>query len=372
MQTIKTAVIGLGVISEVHFDYFKNLEELKLTAVCDINPERVKTAAEKYRVKGYTDYRNMFEQEALDAVLILTDHFSHYPIAMCAFEHNVHVLCEKPITVRSSQAQEMINMAGKKNLVLAVDFCLRSIPHYKKIADIIHHRLGKILRADIIETRYFRTMAYYKSAVWRGTWKGEGGGILMNQAPHILDLIYWWFGQPEKISARLANKHHDIEVEDDVEIFMTYPEDARLRFYSNTWETPAGEYIYIVGEQGILSVNDNEMKFSAFERKIKEIINSPSDSLKDQISHTEKIEKKTIPFSSQYEITKNFIDKLLGKTENLLVSGKDAAGSFLMANAAVVSHMQKKEIILKNFHPSEFDQQLEMLTSGKQRLTSRD
>lgn len=367
MAQLRLGVVGLGVIGRQHLDYFPLLQGAVLGAVCDLSAERARQEGEARGVPHYADPEAMMAQERLDGVLVLTDHFSHCPIALAAFARGLHVLCEKPITVRLSDGRRMVAEAERRGLVLGVGFSMRASPHYPRLKELIGG-LGRILRADLEETCWLRTMTYYRSSPWRGTWAGEGGGILLNQAPHRLDLLHYLFGLPESVHANLAIRHHDIEVEDDVGIFMRFPAGFALRYSANTWEAPGVNRLYVVGEQGSVCLDDQELRSVRYEQSILDYIRVSPETIKPPVGQEERETLQCLPHSSQYVVAQSWVDCILGKRPAPLVSGQDALGSLQVANAALVSHFRKAPVQLDQFDPAEFDRLLERLAQKEIRL----
>ena len=194
---VKLALIGVGNIGHLHLANIQQSDKVTLAAVCDIRPERARTASDTYGCPWYTDSRSLLADRVCDAVVIATPHYAHTPIGIAALEAGYHVLVEKPISVHKADCERLIGAHKDKNLVFAAMFQLRTDPHYKKIKQLVDEgELGRYLRVSWIITEWFRTEAYYASGDWRATWAGEGGGVLLNQCPHNLDLLQWICGMP--------------------------------------------------------------------------------------------------------------------------------------------------------------------------------
>jgi len=213
---IRLGIIGLGNMGLPHAKSILagQVPRMRLAAVCDEDPGRF---AVDGGVKTFTDSRALIRSGEVDAVLIATPHFSHTIIGIDALQQGLHVLVEKPISVHKSDCERLI-AAHRPGQVFAAMFNQRTDPFYHKIRSLIHGgELGEIRRINWIITNWFRTCAYYGSGGWRATWAGEGGGVLLNQCPHNLDLLQWLFGMPARVRAFCRfGQYHDIEVEDDV------------------------------------------------------------------------------------------------------------------------------------------------------------
>jgi len=219
-----------------------NVEGMALGAVCDIDPKKRRWAAEKLPgVAVFDEYTALIDSGLADAILIAVPHYLHPGMAIYGFEHGLHVMSEKPIGVYTNQVKPMIGAAEKSGKVFGIMFNQRTNPLFQKAREIVRSgELGELKRFVWIITNWYRPQAYYNSGSWRATWAGEGGGVLLNQCPHNLDLWQWICGMPSKILARChEGKWHDIEVEDDVTIYAEYPNGATGAFITTTGE-PAG------------------------------------------------------------------------------------------------------------------------------------
>jgi predicted dehydrogenase len=265
---IKIAVIGVGVMGIQHAKDIHDLDNTTLTAICDIDHTRADIYAQQYGVPAFYDHRQMFEQIALDAVLIATPHYDHPPISMNAFERGIHVLTEKPIAVHAKAAREMITAYEEAkerypDLVFAAMFQQRTYGFWKKIRSLIEEgELGRLMRTTWIITNWFRTQSYYDNGGWRATWKGEGGGVLLNQCPHNLDLYQWFVGMPQRVTGFASiGKYHNIEVEDEVTGYLEYENGMVGHLITTTAESPGTNRLEISGENGKLIFEDGKLTF---------------------------------------------------------------------------------------------------------------
>lgn len=234
MNRIRVAVIGCGNISVMHLDSIAVLKEAELVAVCDIRPERAAQAAEKYHTKAYTDYHEMFEKEALDAIHICLPHHLHTVVAKDAFRAGIHVLSEKPMSIRYQDALSAVELAEQCGLQYGVIFqCRYNTPAMMVKKRIMDGRLGAVKCARITLT-WYRSDKYYSGSDWKGTWDKEGGGVIINQTIHSLDLANWFIdNEPTEVQASLQNRNHpSIAVEDTAEGLIRYKNGALLTFYA--------------------------------------------------------------------------------------------------------------------------------------------
>ncbi len=233
MKKLKVAVIGCGRISVMHFGAIIASEAAELVACCDIKADRANAAAEKYGARAYTDYREMFEREDLDAVHICLPHYLHTAVAEYAFERGVNALCEKPMDIDYEKAERAVRTAEEKGVLYGVIFQCRYNNSAKLVKSAVESgRLGKIISARSTLT-WSRPDEYYKESDWKGTWDKEGGGVVIDQAIHSIDLVNWIVGdEVASVSCSMANRGHGIvKVEDSAEGLITYKNGVRYGFY---------------------------------------------------------------------------------------------------------------------------------------------
>ena len=347
MEEVKIGIIGLGGIGIEHIETIEKIDNVRLTAVCDYQKSLADEQAEKNSVKAYYTANELMNSGEVDAVLIATPHYYHTPIAIDAFEAGLHVLCEKPVAVHKADAEEMIE-AHKKHpeLKFAVMLQVRTDGYYKKIKHIIDSgKLGKIYRVNWIITNWFRTQTYYNTGTWRATWKGEGGGVLLNQAPHQLDLFQWLFGMPTKIRAYCSlGKYHDIEVEDEVTAYCEFKEGFTGLFITSTGEAPGTNRLEIMADRGRLVSENGKITFDQTGVSVSEFLKTTKTSF-----DTPSI--KTIEISTDgkvgihLNIIENFADAILNDAE-LIASGEDGMNSVELANSFLYSSLKDETIEL--------------------------
>ena len=206
MKKTKVGIIGTGGMGKVHAQVYGMIEDAQLTAVCDIDPEAMAPFRDNPSIRCFTDAEQMLSEGDVEAVSIVTPHYYHPELAIMALEHGKHVLVEKPIGVHKRQAEALLAAIERHpELVCTAMFCQRTIPAHQKIKQLIDSgELGQIKRFSWTITDWFRTQFYYDSGDWRASWRGEGGGVLLNQCPHQLDLLQWFFGMPSRVSAHIA------------------------------------------------------------------------------------------------------------------------------------------------------------------------
>ncbi|MCG8502050.1 MAG: Gfo/Idh/MocA family oxidoreductase [Firmicutes bacterium] len=267
MDKVRIGIIGIGGMGTSHA---RNLVAGKvpggeLVAVCDTNPERLKYATEHLgdHIQTFDNADAFFAAKAVDAVLIATPHYDHPLLTIKALENDLHVLSEKPAGVYTKQVREMNEAAEKSDKVFGIMYNQRTSPLYQKLKDLVDSgELGEIKRSNWIITSWYRSQSYYDSGGWRASWAGEGGGVLLNQDPHQLDLWQWICGVPKRVRAFCAfGKYHNIEVEDDVTAYVEYENGATGVFITSTGEAPGTNRFEVTGDRGKIVVEDEKLTF---------------------------------------------------------------------------------------------------------------
>jgi predicted dehydrogenase len=347
MEKVRIAVIGIGNIGNLHLGNIPNEPKVELTAVCDIVPEKAKAAAEKHGVKAYFDSDKLLADRVCDAVIIGTPHYAHTTIGIAALNSGHHVLVEKPISVHKADCERLVAAhEANKEMVFAAMFNQRTDPYYRKIKEMVDSgELGQFLRTSWIITTWFRTQAYYDSGGWRATWGGEGGGVLLNQCPHNLDLLQWICGMPERIHGFCGiGKRHKIEVEDEVTAYMEYPGGCTGVFVTTTGEAPGTNRFEIAGDQGKLVYENDQITYIRNEVSSTEFLNTSKQSFARP-----PVWNITIPVKGHGRqhagILENFADAILGDAE-LIAPAEEGIHSVELANAMLYSSLIGKPVDL--------------------------
>ena len=258
MSKIKWGIIGCGVIGPWHADSVVESEYADLVAVCDIDEEKGRAFAERYDgVAFYKDYRRMLGEGEIEAVSICTPSGIHSEMTIAAAEAGVHVLCEKPMAITVPQIDEMMEAVSKAGIKLEVIFQRRTYETSKRVREAVQSGLlGQMTLGDAY-LKYYRSPAYYRSADWRATWELDGGGALMNQGVHGIDVLLWIMGDVESVYAKAETKVRDIEVEDTCVALLTYKNGAYGVIEGTTSSNP-GEptALYLHGEKGTILLAD--------------------------------------------------------------------------------------------------------------------
>lgn len=267
MGKVRIGIIGIGNMGSTHAENLMagRVPGARLTAICDLRPERLEWAQKALgeEVQRFAAPEDLLQAGVTDAVMICTPHYSHPSLAIQAFDHDQHVLIEKPAGVYTKQVREMNEAAALSGKTFCIMYNQRTNPLYQKARELIQTgELGEIRRTNWIITSWYRSQSYYDSGGWRATWSGEGGGVLLNQAPHQLDLWQWICGMPVRVRAFMGfGRMHDIEVEDDVTAYVEYGNGATGVFITSTSDAPGTNRLEITGDRGKIVVEDGKITF---------------------------------------------------------------------------------------------------------------
>ncbi|MCM8832613.1 MAG: Gfo/Idh/MocA family oxidoreductase [Candidatus Omnitrophica bacterium] len=359
MKKLRIGVIGVGGMGSAHCNSVKNLEETELVFVCDNDENVAKKKGEEHGVKYFTNYKEAIKSGLAEGVIIATPHWFHPEIAIFAFENGLHVLIEKPIAVRVSDADKMIEAAKNSGKIFTIMFQRRAEPLFRKATEIIKSgALGEIHKTVCIDP-WYRTQAYYNSGGWRATWVGEGGGVLINQAPHTIDLFTFLGGLPKKVFAKTRTKMHDIEVEDEVSALLEYENGAWGYYYTSTCEPVGPLHMEFTGNKGKLVIRGNSLTFYSFEYPLDESI-VKIENMWGSLRYTEeKIEITSNIQTGHAAIIRNFARAVL-YGEKLIVNGQEGLNSVEFINACILSGKKEKPVEIP-VDRKEYDQLMEQL-----------
>lgn len=340
MDSVRIGIIGFGGMGSHHASYLAKGEvpNATLAAICDINPERLQAAKQLYgeKIQTFENADALFAAKAVDAVMIATPHYYHPPLAIQGMKSGYHVLTEKPAGVYTKQVREMNEVAAKSDRVFGVMFNQRTLASHQKMKDMVESgELGEIRRVLYVITDWFRSQAYYNSGGWRATWAGEGGGVLVNQCPHNLDLWQWICGMPTRVRAHCAfGKYHDIEVEDEVTAYVEYPNGATGVFITTTGEAPGSNRFEITGDRGKLLLEGGKLTFWRTRVPVSQFVKeSPTGFATPEVWTCD------IPGGggeAHKGITKNWVSAILKGTP-LLARGEEGINGVQLANAMLLS-----------------------------------
>lgn len=340
MKKIRIGIIGVGNMGSKHALNIAagKVKDACLAAVCDINQERLDWASRELAgdVKLFSNTADFFADAEIDAVIVATPHYDHPPLAIAGFKNNLHVLIEKPAGVYTKAVQEMNQIAASTDRIFAIMYNQRTKPVYRKLKDLIDSgELGEIKRTNWI-IDWYRPQSYYDHGDWRASWQGEGGGVLLNQDPHQLDIWQWTCGLPVKIRA-FSNfgKYHDIEVEDEVTAYVEYENGATGVFVTSTGIAPETNRLEITGDRGKLVVEGDKLTF----RRLRVPERQFNREYKGGFGQPECWEFE-LPLASNrpehLQILNNWVATILGK-DSLIAPGEEGIRGLMISNAMHLS-----------------------------------
>ena len=345
-QRVRVGIIGIGNIGSAHASaiYGGKVPQMQLTAVCDTDESVRDAVAQKYDgVRVFSNHTDLIESGLVDAVIVATPHYFHCPIAIDAFRKDLHVLTEKPAGVDCASVKQMCDEAKKSGRVFGVMFNQRANKLFGEAKRIMSSgELGEFRRMVWIITNWYRKQAYYDSGNWRATWSGEGGGVLINQAPHNLDLWQWLCGMPSAIRAECYEaKHHSIEVEDDATIFAEYENGATAVFITSTGDYPGTNRLEITGTKGKLVLEGGKLMHYRLAIDEREFCLMDAKA-KNEVTVSELDDEKR---NCHVAILENFADHILNGAP-LIAPGEEAVNELELSNGAYLSAWEGKKISL--------------------------
>ena len=368
MDQVRLGILGFGNMGTGHT---KNImdgkcPEIELTAIADRKEER--RAAAHEAVPGaqiFTEGEDLIKSDACDAILIAVPHYQHPGLAMLGFENGKHVMCEKPAGVYTLEVRKMNEAAAKSDRTFAMMFNQRTNCVYRKMHEMVHGgELGEIKRVNWIITDWYRTQSYYDSGAWRATWGGEGGGVLLNQCPHNLDLLQWICGMPSRVQAFChEGKWHDIEVEDDVTAYLEYPNGATGVFITTTGDAPGTNRFEVSGTRGKLVCENNKLTFFKLSCDLAEYTRTEPQGFKKP--DCEVIEVETDGINLQHVAVLNAFAAHILRGEKLVAEGYEGINGLTLSNAMHLSSWLGHAVDVP------FDEQLFLDELNKRRATSR-
>lgn len=337
---VKLGLIGCGIMGKGHAQSILDgkVPGGQWAAVCDTDPASLEWAKEKHPgIKTFEKTSDLLASGVADAVIIATPHYSHPEIAIEALGKNIHVMVEKPAGVYTKAVREMNAKAADSKAVFAIMYNQRTNPIYKKMREMVRDgALGELKRISWLVTDWYRPQAYYNGSGWRATWKGEGGGVLINQCPHNLDLWQWICGMPKKITAFAhMGKWHDIEVEDDVTAYVEYENGATGIFVTSTADCPGNNRFEVLGDLGKLVCENNRLmyhKLSISEREF----NRTTTKLFAAPPSEESVIDCPGDYSQHPGVLAAFVKKING-TGELVAKGEEGINGLTISNAIHLS-----------------------------------
>lgn len=363
-RKLKLGIIGYGTEGSMYGKFISEgmVENVEVSAVCDIDPERLELAKEVFpNAKFYECYKEMVDSGEVEGIVTCVPHYLHPEMSIYGLENGVNVLNEKPAGVYTKQVKELNEVAKKSDKAYALFFNQRTNPLYRKLKDILDSgELGTIRRTNWIITTWWRPDAYYEQSDWRATWGGEGGGVLVNQAPHQLDLIQWMTGAPDRVYSSVQYGYQrDIVVDDQVHFIMEYDDGRTGVFVTGTNEIIGTDRLEIVCDGGKIVVEDSK---KATIYRLKETENDLNDRMTiddvkmlfagqmkmDDLFEIETIEEDSVWGGQHCEVLRNFAAHILDG-EELLANGAEGINGVRLANAVHLSSWLGEPVSVKDF-----------------------
>jgi predicted dehydrogenase len=346
MRKVRIGIVGLGNIGRFHASNLLEgkIRNAELTAVCT---RQVAPFGPGSRVRLFTELERLLDADAVDAVLIATPHPCHVGQGIAALQAGAHVLMEKPIASHKADAERLIAVhRDHPRAVFGMMFQFRVQPRYRKMREMVQAgELGRILRVNWINTDWFRPDAYYASSAWRATWKGEGGGVLINQCLHNLDALQWICGMPSEVRGFCRfGRHHSIEVEDEATALFEWDSGATGVFIGSTGEVPGTNRFEIAGTLGRLVLEADRLLWDRNEQDASELCKTARNPFE-----TPAVQRSEVPFDVVEEahvlVLQNFVDAILGDVP-LIAPGAEGLNSLELANAVVFASLLGEAIRL--------------------------
>jgi UDP-N-acetyl-2-amino-2-deoxyglucuronate dehydrogenase len=367
---LRVAIIGgAGGIAGTHLSALAKVEGAVLAGIADIPPaaETLKARAAEYGVPWFTDHREMLETVKPDLVSIVTPHPLHCALAEDAFAAGCHVLTEKPIAVEAGEADRMIAAAARAKRLLAVNYQKRYwsvVEHMKRLVDA--GAVGRLIRVLVVEP-WYRTDAYYRSAAWRGTWAGEGGGVLMNQAPHTLDLLCHLTGRPKRVWGWVRTRFHAMECEDSAQAMFEYADGAPGYLTVSTVEAGVPFRLQVCGDRGGLELVGGDLhRFTLSEPLLDHMRTNPGMWEHPKVTW-EKVEVPPGGGGSHVDVYRDLL-AAIREGRDTRISGVEALASLELANAITLSSFRDGVAVELPVDRAAFHALLEDLKAGRRSL----
>src|SRR5690625_2791956 len=349
-----------------------------LAAVCDIDEGQLDWAKAHYpeNVDYFNDEESFLQEADMDALIISTPHYHHPDMAIKAFEKGLHVLVEKPAGVFTKNVREMNEVAKQSGRVFSMMYNQRTNPPYQKMRELIQAgELGEIKRTNWIITDWYRSQSYYDSGGWRATWAGEGGGVLLNQSPHQLDLWQWITGMmPTRIHGFCSfGKYRDIEVEDDVTAFVEYENGATGVFITTIGEAPGTNRFEVVGDRGKMVVEHGKLIFSRLTQSESEFNKTYTGGFGSPETWEIDIPIQPRRMNQHLAIIQNWIDAIVKGTP-LLAPGEEGIKGLELSNAMYLSSWLNEPVDLpidEDLFYEKLQEQIEHSTIEKKETENR-
>ncbi|MDF2944197.1 MAG: oxidoreductase [Herbinix sp.] len=369
MDKVRLGIIGIGNMGTGHYNNISTgkCPEIEVIAIADTNPDRIQWAKENLAegILKFNTAEEMLESGLIDAALVAIPHYDHPKYALECFKRGIHVMVEKPAGVYTKQVREMNEASKQEDVVFGMMFNQRTNHIYRKMRELVQSGdYGQIRRTNWIITDWYRSQAYYNSGNWRATWSGEGGGVLLNQCPHQLDLWQWICGMPVKVEAHLQyGKWHDIEVEDDVTAYVEYENGATGVFITTTGDACGTNRFEIQMDKAKIVAENNELTIWVFDQAEPEFSKTNTDAW--ACPKAELVPVVTDGKSEQHVGVLNAFAGAILRGEALIAGGEEGIKGLTLSNAMHLSSWLGKPVELP------FDEELYYSELMKRVATSR-
>ena len=347
MEKIRFGIIGCGAMGRGHAQQIAQAKSRNFctTAVADVVPERAQELARQYSLEWFDDGYELIGSGLCDAVIVATPHYFHPPLTIAAARKGMHVLTEKPVAVAVGPARAMVRECQKRRVALGVMFQQRNRSNMRKLKQMVDAgAVGKIFRAQMICSSWYRAQSYYDSGAWRGTWDGEGGGILLNQAPHSLDLFQWICGMPKRVTATVGTRTHQIEVENTANAILEYGDGRTAYIYATTAEAPGMEQLVIAGDKGTLVSEGGKVRYAKLSVPLERHLKTSRHGFGGPKSTWKEIPLRKTD-SRHIAIIKAFIGHILRGTP-MAATGMEGINELELSNAIYISGYLNKPVDL--------------------------
>lgn len=366
MDEIRVGIVGIGNMGSAHANCISrgDVKGMRLAALCDNDPEKVKVLKADFSgIPVFDNHNDLIKSGLVDAVIVSPPHKFHPIVVEDVLNAGLHVLTEKPAAVKASDAVRMAEVAKNSGKIFAIMFNQRTNPVFKKAREIVQSgALGEPKRLVWIITNWYRTQSYYNSGGWRATWSGEGGGVLLNQAPHNLDLWQWIFGMPKRIRAVCTQaKWHNIEVEDDATIYAEYENGATATFITSTGEYPGTNRLEISGDLGKIVIEDGHLKWWKLREHERGFCFTAQQGFYKPDMDFEDIVPDE-PETAHKGVLQAFANAILHGTE-LVAKGEEGVNELTISNAAYLSSWTDSWVELPLDHEA-FERELDKRIEG--------
>ena len=375
MKKIRLGILGVGNMGSGHARNVLggNCPDFELTAIADWNAERVEWSKQEISsdIAYFATCEEMIASGLIDACLIAVPHYDHPKYAMLCMRSGIHVMVEKPAGVYTKQVREMNEEAAKHDVVFGMMFNQRTNHVYRKMHELIHSgKYGRIRRVNWLITNWYRPQAYYDSGDWRGTWSGEGGGVLLNQCPHQLDLMQWICGMPKSMHAHMKfGQWHDVEVEDDVTAYMEYENGATGVFITCTGDGCGSNRFEVQMDGAKLVVEKDQLTVWEFEMSEPEFTKTntiPFGHLK-----VEEFQPETDGKNPQHVGVINAWGGAILRGEPLVAGGEEGINGLMLSNAMHLSAWLGKEVALPIDEDLYYEELMKRVATSRRKSTGK-